>query len=208
MSYKALKLTGLLIFLVIIFQFIPRNSIRESAAMLAGPISTTSEIAILSTSEPIVPSIPVNPDIPVRLKIPKINIDAAIESVGLTPQGAVGVPKGSVNTAWYNLGPRPGENGSAVITGHYGIWKNGTPTVFNNLSRLRPGDKIYVRDRKGITFTFIVREIRKYDPNANASDVFVSSDGKAHLNLITCSGFWSKVSKNYSKRLVIFTDKE
>jgi hypothetical protein len=53
-----------------------------------------------------------------------------------------------------------------------------------------------------------VREIKKYDPNANASDVFISGDGKAHLNLITCVGFWNKVSKSYPKRLVIFADKE
>lgn len=170
--------------------------------MPAGDIGTTSEAVIISVPGTI------NPGVPVRLKIPRINIDAAIESVGLTSQGAVDVPRGSVNTAWYNLGPRPGENGSAVITGHYGVWKNGTPTVFNNLSKLRPGDKIYVRDKKGITFTFIVREIKKYNPRADASDVFISSDGEAHLNLITCLGAWNKASKSYPKRLVIFADKE
>jgi len=30
---------------------------------------------------------------PVRLKIPEINVDAALDYVGLTPQGALGVPK-------------------------------------------------------------------------------------------------------------------
>src|SRR3989338_7815462 len=53
--------------------------------------------------------------LPVRLKVPKINIDATIEYVGLTPQGAMGVPRGPVNVAWYQLGPRPGEEGSAVL---------------------------------------------------------------------------------------------
>jgi LPXTG-site transpeptidase (sortase) family protein len=118
------------------------------------------------------------------------------------------VPKGHANAAWFNLGSRPGDDGSAVITGHYGIWKNGMPTVFNNLYKLRKGDKLYVKDKKGITVTFIVRELRTYSPDDDASDVFNSSDGRSHLNLITCQGAWNKVSKSYPKRLVVFTDKE
>jgi len=30
------------------------------------------------------------------------------------------LPKERANVAWFNLGPRPGENDSAVIAGHYG----------------------------------------------------------------------------------------
>jgi len=47
------------------------------------------------------------------------------------------VPKGLNNIGWFNLGPRPGENGNAVIDGHYGVWKNGKGAVFNNLHKLR-----------------------------------------------------------------------
>ena len=118
------------------------------------------------------------------------------------------VPKERANVAWFNLGPRPGENGSAVIAGHYGRWKNGKGSVFDNLHKLRKGDKIYVEDENGVIITFVVRESRRYDPNASVGDVFGSNDGKAHLNLITCEGVWDKVSKTYSKRLVVFTDKE
>lgn len=146
--------------------------------------------------------------LPIRLRIPKIKIDIALEHVGLTSQGAVDVPKGKNTAAWFKLGPRPGENGNAVITGHYGWWKNGTPTVFNNLNKLRPGDKLYITDEKGATITFRVRELRTYNQKIDASDVFISSDGKSHLNLITCAGAWNKISQGYSKRLVVFTDKE
>ncbi len=144
--------------------------------------------------------------LPVRLKIPKIHVDAAVEYVGLTPAGAMDVPKNPVTVAWLNLGARPGEVGSAVVSGHYG-WKNGKPAAFDNLYALRKGDKIYIEDEKGATTTFVVREIRRYSPSANAAEVFASSDGKAHLNLITCEGVWNKVEKSYSKRLVVFTDK-
>jgi LPXTG-site transpeptidase (sortase) family protein len=113
-----------------------------------------------------------------------------------------------MNTAWFNQSPRPGESGNAIITGHYGYWKNGKSTVFNNLNKLRKGDKIYVVDEKGVVVNFVVREIRNYNPDAVASDVFFSNDNKSHLNLITCEGVWNKVSKSYSQRLVVFADKE
>lgn len=145
--------------------------------------------------------------LPIRLKIPKIDVDAAIEYVGLTSLGAMDTPKGPEGAAWFELGERPGDMGSAVIAGHYG-WKDGKTAVFDNLHTLEKGDKVYVEDEKGATLSFVVKEIRKYDEKADASNVFGSSDGKSHLNLITCEGVWSKVSKRYSQRLIVFTDKE
>jgi LPXTG-site transpeptidase (sortase) family protein len=144
---------------------------------------------------------------PVRLTIPRIGVDAVLESVGLTAEGAVAVPKGPANAAWFDLGPRPGEVGSAVITGHFG-WKDNLPAVFDDLSSLRAGDSLLVEDEKGVVTVFVVRELRTYGEYEDAPDVFSSSDGKAHLNLVTCEGIWNKSSKSYSKRLVVFADKE
>jgi len=145
--------------------------------------------------------------LPVRLVIPAINIDAPIEYVGLTSQGAMAVPTGPTDVAWFDLGPRPGEDGSAVIAGHEG-WKDGIWAVFDDLYKLRIGDKVYVEDGQNATTTFVVSGIETYDQNGNASSVFSSSDGKAHLNLITCEGIWNATEKSYSNRLVVFTDKE
>lgn len=145
--------------------------------------------------------------LPVRLKIPKINIDSVVEYVGLTAGGAMDIPENQNNVAWFELGQRPGNSGSAVIAGHYGL-KDGRPSVFDDLYKLRKGDKLYVEDDKGIIVSFVVRESRRYDPNADVSSVFSSNDDKSHLNLITCEGDWDKTQKTYSKRLVVFTDKE
>lgn len=144
---------------------------------------------------------------PVRLKIPKINVNSSLEYLGLTEDGAVDAPKGPSNAAWFNLGVRPGEIGSAVIVGHFG-WKNGIPAVFDNLHKLKKGDKLHIEDDKGKIITFIVRELRTYTDNQIAPEVFGSTDDKAHLNLITCQGVWNKTKKSYSNRLVVFTDKE
>ncbi len=142
--------------------------------------------------------------LPVRLKIPKIGVDAAVEYVGLTPDGSMGVPDKLADVAWFKLGPRPGQQGSAVIAGHRSS-KKWIPGVFDNLHELQPGDCVYVQDEKGSTFSFVVRESRTYDPEADAGDVFSKNDG-IHLNLVTCDGTWNTAQKSFSKRLVIFTD--
>lgn len=144
---------------------------------------------------------------PVRLRIPKINVDAALEYVGLTSDGAMDAPKDLGNVAWFDLGPRPGDNGSAVMAGHYGL-KDGQPSVFDNLYKLRKGDKLYVEDDKGDVISFVVRENRRYTPDADASSIFISSDGMPHLNLVTCEGDWSESLKTYPQRLVVFADIE
>ena len=141
--------------------------------------------------------------LPVRLKILKLNIDAFVESVGLTSGGEMEVPKDTADVGWFNLGPRPGERGSAVIAGHFDN-KNGGPGVFANLYKLKPGDELSVEDNEGIVTTFIVRESRLYDLGF-AEEVFSSGDG-INLNLVTCDGVWDGVRKSYSKRLVVFTD--
>lgn len=145
--------------------------------------------------------------LPMRLKIPVINVDAIIIYTGITPDGAMNTADGVNEVAWYKFGPRPGEDGSAVIAGHYG-WAAGKAAVFNGLNTLNKDDEVLVIDDKGVTTIFIVRESRKYDPEADATIIFKSDDGKAHLNLITCNGVWENAQQTYSDRLVIFTDKK
>lgn len=140
--------------------------------------------------------------LPVRLKIPKLKVNATIQYVGLTSSGAMDVPKGRADVAWYKFGPRPGEIGSAVIDGHSGR-KPGPAAVFDNLPKLRKGDLLYVEDGKKKSVSFVVREVLTYEPNVRAPEVFSSATGR-HLNLITC--IWSKSAKAFTKRLVVFAD--
>ncbi len=144
---------------------------------------------------------------PVRIRIPGISVDAEIERVGLTKNGLMDVPKSPWNTAWYKPGARPGETGSAAIAGHVD-WVNGERAVFADLKTLKTGDKISILDDKGAVINFVVHKSKTYDAEADAVDVFTSTDGKAHLNLITCKGEWDKTAKQYTERLVVFTDKE
>jgi LPXTG-site transpeptidase (sortase) family protein len=191
-------LSGIVLFPAFFFSFSSQSSVRKE------PAPVTPKAAVFSFDQE---QKQIRSGLPIRLSIPKIKVDTTLEYAGLTPEGDVGVPTGPFNASWYDLGPRPGEKGNAIITGHYG-WKNGIPAVFDNLYKLRKGDKIYIEDETGTTTVFVVRESRRYDPKANASYVFISNDMNAHLNLITCEGVWNKAEKSYSKRLVVFADKE
>jgi LPXTG-site transpeptidase (sortase) family protein len=142
--------------------------------------------------------------LPVRLEIPVIGVDSFIEDAYITPPGAMEVPAGTVDVAWFALGPHPGQVGSAVIGGHFGI-ENGVPFVFYNLNKLKVGDDIYIVDDEGNTITFVVNSAALYAANADATTVFTSSDGKAHLNLITCEGIWNEIAGEYPERTVVFT---
>ncbi len=66
---------------------------------------------------------------PVKIKVPKIDIEADIESVALDDHGRMDVPQNVLNVAWYNLGVKPGQKGNAVFAGHYDK-PDGSPAVF------------------------------------------------------------------------------
>ncbi len=100
---------------------------------------------------------------PMRLVIPAINVNAAIQQVGVNPKGEMEAPSNTVDAGWFKLGSRPGEKGSAVIDGHFD-GKNGEAGVFTNLHKLKEGDKLYTEDGQGASTTFVVRKSRTYDP--------------------------------------------
>jgi len=143
---------------------------------------------------------------PVRLAIKSIAVDAKVNPTGLTVNGDMAIDSNPRELAWYELGPKPGEVGNAVIAGHYG-WKDGVASVFNSLNSVKPGDVISTYDAAGLAVDFAVTSIRLYHPDDDATQVFVSTDTKAHLNIITCQGSWNNSQRTYSERLVVFTDK-
>jgi hypothetical protein len=65
---------------------------------------------------------------PVRLRIPSLNIDAAVQWVGVDFQGRMGLPSNYTDVAWYDGGPTPGSPGNADIAGHFDSTTG--PTVF------------------------------------------------------------------------------
>ncbi len=173
-----------------ILQYLPTRTDVDDVLVVDGYVEKTAE-----------------PGLPLRLKIPKIDIDAKVEYVSLTSSGEMDVPKDTNNVAWYEPGVRPGKIGNAVIAGHYG-WSGGKESAFDELYTLQIGDKIYIEDEAGAVISFIVRRKKSFKPSDDASEVFNATEGGSHLNLIACEGEWDEVSESYSKRLVVFAERE
>ncbi|HEU0000267.1 MAG TPA: class F sortase, partial [Ktedonobacteraceae bacterium] len=149
---------------------------------------------------------------PTRLRIPSLQIDAPVISVGQTASGAMDAPTSKAlhspywtSVFWYNEGPVPGQEGNAVIAGHVDR-VGGDPAIFWSLDTLVPGDRISVLNAQSKTLQFVVNRVVKYPANAPSQDVINAVFGPAsghHLNLITCSGVWT--GNGYDQRLVVFT---
>lgn len=141
---------------------------------------------------------------PNRLVIPSIKVSSSIENLGIGKNGAMEAPKSYLNAGWFNLGPRPGESGIAVIAGHLDS-QYGAPGVFWHLSKLKAGDDIYITDGTGKNLHFKVSGSKIYGADASSGEIF-EKGGNARLNLITCNGVWDKKTQNYTKRLVVSAD--
>ncbi len=178
------------------------STFASVAAEMSNQPSAPAITPALAAEPPVVVTTPA-PD-PNRLQIPKIGIDARVQPVGKLANGnmATTIP---TDVAWYKYGARPGEPGNAVLAGHRDtrFTNNG---VFHNLDMLTIGDDIYVIDGYGKEFHFRVIGKKAYDANSDdPKEVFGTTSG-ARLNLITCAGDWNPRTRNYSDRLVVFTE--
>ena len=142
-------------------------------------------------------------DTPVRLLIPRLKIDAVVESVGKDAQGDTGVPQNSKDVAWYNLGSAPGASGNAVISGH--LDDKVGPAIFWQLGKLKVNDTLTVVDKAGVQRTFKVIEVATYPYQQAPINKIFGFDLEHDLNLITCTGRWNNKTHTYTQRLVVYT---
>lgn len=139
---------------------------------------------------------------PSRLIIPAIRLDAPIVEVGLEPDGALGAPSDPLAVGWYAYGPRPGELGNALLTGHVDNRYIGA-AVFWGLKNLAPGDDIFVVTADGSGLRFVVEDSRLYDKDTQElGDVFGPTREPA-ITAISCEGFFDRVTRDYSHRRVV-----
>jgi len=178
-----------------------------SALISEIPEVRVSHTTDVSTSSTVLPVGKVDSALnPVRLIIPAIDINAPVEDVGTQANADLATPTQNPwqDVGWYNLGPHPGERGSAVIDGHLDR-PGGFPAVFWNLRDLHVGDDVLVKNASGKTLRFQVTRIELYEPqNAPIQDIF-GNWGGTFLNLITCAGDWIPSQHQTNLRLVVYT---
>ncbi|MDX2404813.1 class F sortase [Streptomyces microflavus] len=147
--------------------------------------------------------VPLVPSRPLKVAIPAIFIEAPVTGLGLDTKGRLGAPPLSKPklTGWYEKGPSPGENGTALLVGHRDT-RTG-PAIFLNLNALRRGDKVNVvrADRKTAVFT--VDAVKTYTKDKFPDDKVYGETGRPELRLLTCGGRFDEKA-GYSANVVVF----
>ena len=136
---------------------------------------------------------------PNRLRIPALGVDANVVPVGLAANSDMEIP-GATDVGWYELGPRPGAPGSAVLAAH--IDYAGQRGAFFDLGSIPVGAEIIV-DGEGGEQTFVVEEreqVAKADVDLSR---YFTNDGPTRITLITCGGAFDKSIRHYQDNLII-----
>ena len=192
------KFALVLIFILLSFATSACQVTLLGDANRAPTISSWRELATLATAAPASP--------PARLKIPRLDVDASIESVGLADNGSMGAPTYVEDVAWYNRGAIPGEIGKAVLAGHLDAI-GGVPAVFYRIGSLQAGDSVIIVHADGTESHFEVTHKNTYPYTETPFDEVFGFTLQSELNLITCTGSWNRSAQNYTNRLVVFTRK-
>jgi LPXTG-site transpeptidase (sortase) family protein len=173
--------------------------VRASAVVDSGADIKLERGAAISAALPVVADTGSRP--PGRLVIPSIGVNAPVEQVGVDSTGAMGVPIQSSDTAWYKLGPPPGDAGDAVIDGHLD-WYDTSRAVFYSLKDLNIGDLIEVQRVDGVSHHFRVTNVQSVAYNATVPGLFATT-GPPRLSLITCGGKWDTRLGQYLQRVIV-----
>ncbi|KXK60378.1 peptidase C60 [Micromonospora rosaria] len=141
---------------------------------------------------------------PVALSVPSIAVAAPVAPVGQAADGSIDVPpvERHNETGWYDRGPTPGEPGRAIIVGH--VDSRDGPSVFYQLARLQPGDRIEVNRADGSVVVFAVDSVEHFAKDDLPADRVYGDSGRPELRLITCGGQWVGGRTGYRDNVIAF----
>jgi LPXTG-site transpeptidase (sortase) family protein len=141
---------------------------------------------------------------PTRVVIPAIHVDESLSGVGLKSDGAMETPDFGA-AGWYDAGPRPGASGPAVIVAH--VHGPAGDDVFAELHTLQAGDRVTVRDTKGVS-TFVVDSVERARKESLPYDRIWNDTDEPVLRLITCGGKPDPVTRMYPDNTIVYAHLE
>jgi Sortase domain len=141
--------------------------------------------------------------VPVRLRIPALGMSIQVGTLGLNADGTVQVPSGTTQPGWFDLGPTPGQLGSAVLLGH--VDSHLGPGVFFQLRTLTAGDQVDVDLADGETAQFTVDSVDQFSKQAFPDQRVYGSHGSSAMQLVTCGGVFDHQTGSYLSNVVVFT---
>ncbi len=136
---------------------------------------------------------------PILLKIPSLNIEAPVEALGR--QELTNIPPDGEKVFWYKDGVNPGGRGSAVIAGHFDDYTG--PAIFYSLKHIKPGDMVYIIDRRYQLLMFQVDEVTSYRREEAPLQEVYQVTGPSSLTLVTCEGYYNREQQTHTHRLVV-----
>ncbi|HEV7623074.1 MAG TPA: class F sortase [Amnibacterium sp.] len=140
--------------------------------------------------------------VPTRVLIPRIRVDAPLETLARDAKGVLQPPTRWPDAGWYAKGVVPGDTGAAVIAGHLDTTKRAA--VFVDLRLLRPGDRIEVRMSDHRTLRFTVTAARVVQKALFPTPAVYGPTPDPELRLITCSQPFDEAHGVYAANLVVF----
>ena len=143
--------------------------------------------------------------LPVRLRIPAIDVDTGLQTLGLAGDGSIEVPSDPMSAGWWAEGSRPGQVGPAVILGHVDA-KSRKRAVFYRLGDLRPGDDVFVDRADGTTARFEITRQGTYEKAEFPSDLVYYPTLESELRLVTCGGPIDPTTGTHRDNLVVFAE--
>jgi hypothetical protein len=139
---------------------------------------------------------------PVRLEIPSLGVSTDLVALGLTADGTMQVPKQWQQAGWYAGGPRPGEDGPAVIAGH--VDSVSGPAVFFRLHDLQAGDAVIVTRADHSVVRFVIDRLAQFPKSSFPTTAVFGATPGPTLRLITCTGAFDESARSYLDNLVAF----
>jgi Sortase domain len=139
---------------------------------------------------------------PVRLRVPALHLDSPLQQLHLRADGTVAVPDRPDVAGWYADGPRPGQQGPAVILGH--VDSRDGPGVFLDLGRLSRGATVHVDRADGSTVTFRVTDVSQVPKTDFPTDQVYAPTLQPTLRLITCGGSFDQARRSYRDNVIVF----
>ncbi|MCU1474184.1 class F sortase [Amnibacterium sp.] len=146
--------------------------------------------------------VPRSTAVPTRVLIPRISVDAPLETLSRDAKGVLQPPTQWPDAGWYANGVVPGDTGAAVLAGHLDTTKRAA--VFVDLRLLRPGDRIEVRMSDHRTLDFTVTSAKVVQKALFPTSAVYGPTPDPQLRLITCSEPFDEVHGVYADNLVVF----
>lgn len=138
------------------------------------------------------------------ISIESIGVHSRVVSVGVLADKRMQSPSNVFDVGWFTKSALPDQEGAVVVNGHISSEK--TRGVFYRLKDLKQGETVELErgDGKKIRYQVVKKEITDVN-KVDMVRVQKPIEGKKGLNMISCIGSVIKGTREFDKRIIIFT---